>query len=154
MEKFSRLFESPVGSRGRTSVKDAHAHITPELEKEFFKIVKKLGGKTVASVLLNKITVAPIGTSDSVLKRYQDSNHIQSDRLKKSNKPLKENTMDINENVYEDILIKHNIKIKSKFETKFGTEFQLAKKYDEDNIRHILNGYKVTFDGNSIFVTK
>jgi hypothetical protein len=149
MNTFTQLFESPVGSRGRTSVKDAHAHITPELEKEFFKIVKRLGGKTVANVLLNKITVAPIGTSDSVLKRYQDSNHIHSSKIKKT---LKEDNK-LNENVFEDILIKNHIKIKSKFETKFGTEFQLAKKYDEEEIKKILTGYKVTFDGNSIFVT-
>jgi len=151
--KFTQLFESPVGQRGRTSVKDAHAHITPELEKEFFKIIKKLGGIQVAKVMLNKISVAPISTSDSVLKRYQDSNYIQADKLKKSNKTLKEE-FELNENEYEDILIKNNIKIKSKFETKFGTEFQLAKKYDKEDIKKALKGFKVTFDGNSIFVTK
>ena len=153
--KFVQLIESPVGQRGRTSVKDAHAHITPELEKEFFKIIKKLGGIQVAKVMLNKISVAPIGTSDSVLKRYQDSNHLQADRLKKlgaGKKVLKEE--DLNENEYEDILIKNHIKIKSKFETKFGTEFQLAKKYDEEDIKKALKSFKVTFDGNSIFVSK
>lgn len=60
----------------------------------------------------------------------------------------------INENEYEDVLIKNHIKIKSKFETKFGTEFKLAKKYNNDDIQKILKNYKVSFDGDSIFVSK
>ena len=45
--------ESPVGSVGRTGAKDAIEYITPELRAEFKRIVKKLGGKTVARELLN-----------------------------------------------------------------------------------------------------
>ena len=138
--------ESPVGQRGRTSVKDAQVHITPELEKQFFKIVKELGGKTVAFVLLNKISYTSIGTNDSVLKRYKDSNEITSKKLHED--------VELNENEYEDVLLKHNIKIKSKFETKFGTEFKLAKKYDDKKIRDILKNYNVAFSDDSIFVSK
>jgi hypothetical protein len=47
------LKESPVGSVGRTGAKDAIEYITPELRAEFKRIVKKLGGKTVAKELLN-----------------------------------------------------------------------------------------------------
>lgn len=47
------LNESPVGSIGRTSKEDAEAHITPELQAEFEKIVKQLGGKAVARALLD-----------------------------------------------------------------------------------------------------
>ena len=48
-----RLGESPVGSIGRTGVKDAIEYISPELRAKFKKIVKELGGKTVARELLN-----------------------------------------------------------------------------------------------------
>lgn len=47
-----KMNESPVGSVGRTGVRDAQAHVTPELRAEFKKIVRKLGGKTVARQLL------------------------------------------------------------------------------------------------------
>jgi len=152
--KFSELVESPVGKKGRTSLKDAIAHISPELEKEFFKLVKAMGGKTVANVLLNNITVAPVGTADSVLKRYQDQNHNQSDKLKKS-RQIKESGLEEKAEISdaEGVLISKNIKIKSKFETKFGTEFKLAKKYSEQEIKKVLHDYRVTFDEDSIFVS-
>lgn len=51
--KFRDLLESPVGSVGRTGVKDAEEYVTDEKIAEFSKIVKKLGGKTVARHLLN-----------------------------------------------------------------------------------------------------
>ncbi len=54
-----RLQESPVGSIGRTGVKDAKEYVTPELRTEFKKIVKKLGGKTVAKELLNTMNAIP-----------------------------------------------------------------------------------------------
>ena len=47
--------ESAVGERGRTGEKDAEAYITDEKIAEFSKLVKKLGGKTVARLLLNKL---------------------------------------------------------------------------------------------------
>ena len=47
------LSESAVGEIGRTSKADAEAHITPELQAEFEKIVKRLGGKAVARALLD-----------------------------------------------------------------------------------------------------
>ena len=49
------LNESAVGTPGRTTVKDAEEHINDELVAEFKKIIKKLGGKTVAKVLLDKL---------------------------------------------------------------------------------------------------
>ena len=48
--------ESAVGTPGRTTVKDAEEHINDELLAEFKKIIKKLGGKTVAKVLLDKLS--------------------------------------------------------------------------------------------------
>lgn len=49
------ILESAVGTPGRTTVKDAEEHINDELIAEFKKIIKKLGGKTVAKVLLDKL---------------------------------------------------------------------------------------------------
>jgi hypothetical protein len=51
--------ESAVGTPGRTTVKDAEDHIDDELIAEFKKIIKKLGGKTVAKVLLDKLGQKP-----------------------------------------------------------------------------------------------
>ena len=48
--------ESAVGKPGRTTTKDAEDHIDDELVAEFKKIIKKLGGKTVAKVLLDKLS--------------------------------------------------------------------------------------------------
>ena len=50
-----KINESAVGAPGRTTVKDAEDHIDDELLAEFKKIIKKLGGKTVAKVLLDKL---------------------------------------------------------------------------------------------------
>lgn len=47
-----KLEESPVGLVGRTGFADAAVHVTPLLRAEFKKIVKRLGGKTVARQLL------------------------------------------------------------------------------------------------------
>lgn len=49
------IMESAVGAPGRTTEKDAEEHINDELIAEFKKIIKKLGGKTVAKVLLDKL---------------------------------------------------------------------------------------------------
>lgn len=51
--------ESAVGKPGRTTEKDAEEHINDELVAEFKKIIKKLGGKTVAKVLLDKLSTKP-----------------------------------------------------------------------------------------------
>ena len=50
-----KINESAVGKPGRTTTKDAEEHIDDELVAEFKKIIKKLGGKTVAKVLLDKL---------------------------------------------------------------------------------------------------
>lgn len=55
VKKMLGLNESAVGAPGRTTVKDAEDHIDDELLAEFKKIIKKLGGKTVAKVLLDKL---------------------------------------------------------------------------------------------------
>ena len=55
----SKINESAVGTPGRTTIKDAEDHINDELVAEFKKIIKKLGGKTVAKVLLDKLGQKP-----------------------------------------------------------------------------------------------
>ena len=52
----------------------------------------------------------------------------------------------------EEILRGNNFKIKSIFGTKFGTEYLMAKKYDEDKIKELLSDFKIKIDDNSIFV--
>ncbi len=50
------LSESPVGSAGRTGAADADAHIaSTAVGKDFAKMVKLLGGKTIAMKLLNSL---------------------------------------------------------------------------------------------------
>ena len=61
------LLESPVGIVGRTGANDAKAHVTPELRSEFKKIVKKLGGKTVARQLLAEMNAGGVISEDESL---------------------------------------------------------------------------------------
>lgn len=133
-ERFeTKLDESPVGKVGRTGLKDADDHVDDVLVKKFTKIVKELGGKTVARLLISKMnTVKDVVDVDT-------SNH-EDDIFESYGKDA------------ETVLIKNNIKIKQKFSTKFGTEFVLAKKYDESGLKDILKDFKVTFDDKSIFV--
>ena len=55
------LDEAAVGQRGRTSYKEAmnYCDENEELVAEFRKIIKKLGGKTVAKALLDKLSQKP-----------------------------------------------------------------------------------------------
>jgi len=67
------LNESPVGSKGRTGSKDADEYIAQDaaLEKEFKKIVKALGGKTVAQKLLQKMSKPNIEESAKDAKQVE-----------------------------------------------------------------------------------
>lgn len=56
----SKIVESPVGTVGRTGANDAKAHVNAELRAEFKKIVKKLGGKTVARQLLAEMNAGGV----------------------------------------------------------------------------------------------
>ncbi len=55
------LNEAAVGQKGRTSYKEAQEYCdeNEELVNEFRKILKKLGGKTVAKALLDKLAQKP-----------------------------------------------------------------------------------------------
>jgi len=130
---FKKMVESPVGQVGRTGKNDAVNHVTPELEKKFMKIVKELGGKTVARELITKMN----SKSDKISKDGDETLFTESKSFSEA----------------EDLLIKNNIKIKSKFSTKFGIEFILMKKYKDEEIKKALKDFSVTFDGDSIFVS-
>jgi hypothetical protein len=91
------LDESPVGSVGRTSDYEAGEFIdgTPELRAEFKKIVKKVGGVSVARRLLNSklfgINESPVGQIGRT--GYMDAeNHLQSnpELIKRFKKIIKE----------------------------------------------------------------
>lgn len=60
-KKFIKLDEAAVGQKGRTSYKEAmdYCEENEELVDEFRKIIKKLGGKTVAKALLDKLSQKP-----------------------------------------------------------------------------------------------
>lgn len=76
--------------------------------------------------------------------------NIFKDKIKET--PEKIEIIETEEKNPEKILINNGIKIKSKFGTKFGTEFVLFKQPDSKKIKNILKGFKISFNGNSIFV--
>jgi len=76
MENFRDLVESPVGTVGRTGKIDALNHIDDNLKKKFFKIVKELGGKTVARELINTLN------ADSNPLSKKGDNTLNNDFLK------------------------------------------------------------------------
>ncbi len=60
--------ESAVGSRGRTTLKDAEAFLidNPQLEGAFKKVVKKMGGKAVASKVLSQMKMGKTKITEMV----------------------------------------------------------------------------------------
>lgn len=52
----------------------------------------------------------------------------------------------------EEILRKAGFKIKLVAPTKFGTQIDFAKKYEEEKIKEVLSDFNVKFDNKSIFV--
>ncbi len=52
----------------------------------------------------------------------------------------------------EKILRSHGFKIKLVAPTKFGTQVDFAKKYEEEDIKKVLKGYTLKFDGKSVFI--
>lgn len=70
MEDFKSIFESAVGLVGRTGYADAKAHVGSELRTEFKKIVRAIGGKTVARQLLAEMNNGgPLEESDADIKK-------------------------------------------------------------------------------------
>jgi len=61
VKKLLDINEAAVGQKGRTSYKEAmdYCEENEELVDEFRKIVKKLGGKTVAKALVDKLSQKP-----------------------------------------------------------------------------------------------
>lgn len=59
---------------------------------------------------------------------------------------------DDSDNAVEDILRKNKYKIKEVIKTAFGVQIDLAKAYDEDEIKELLSDHSVKIKGKSIFV--
>jgi len=111
--------ESPVGSRGRTGKIDAQAHIEASgLEKEFIKVVKKLGGKTVARELLSRMN-----TKSEIVSPEGDKTLAE----KKAESPAK-------------YLRDSGYKIKSEEPTKNGSEIEFFKDKDAKSAKEDLEG--------------
>jgi len=79
MKSFRDLIkESPVGMVGRTGTMDAQMHIdNSDIKNEFKKIVKKLGGKTVAKALLDNMSKKEIMSEakESIESYLRDSGY-------------------------------------------------------------------------------
>lgn len=52
------------------------------------------------------------------------------------------------------LLRKAGLKIKLTAGTAFGTQYTMAKKYDEDEIKDVLKGFNIKIKGNDIFVVE
>lgn len=105
--KESSVVESPVGMVGRTSSAEAKEHISANgLEKEFAKIVQKLGGKTAAALLL-----AGMNSQGRLVSIDDEGNRVTE----------KKETI-------ESYLRDAGFKLKSETPTKRGKELEFFKK--------------------------
>jgi hypothetical protein len=65
----------------------------------------------------------------------------------------KEKQVDVNKTeTPEDILRKHNFKIKNVIITSFGKQIDFAKKYEESEYINLLSKFKVKIKDKSIFI--
>jgi len=129
MDSFKTIIESPVGKVGRTGIKDADEYITatPALRAEFKKMVKKLGGKTVALKLLKEMNFG---------------------------KTIKEDAEYLSEDASSDVL-KFLIKIDKEY-NKFSQEAKkLGEKFEKETSKYssILNSI-ANFDASQSDITK
>lgn len=62
MNSFKEILESPVGSIGRTGIKDAESYVTanPDLKKRIRKIIKEVGGITALKQLISGMNTKEI----------------------------------------------------------------------------------------------
>jgi hypothetical protein len=118
------FLDSAVGDKGRTTELDAENHITnnPELIKQFLKIVKQLGGKSVAMKILSGFNPAncPLNNEISEAKTSVES------------------------------VIKHlkdsGIKLKSNTKTSRGIELEFFKPAQAENAYEELKTLNLSFD--------
>lgn len=132
--KNEKLDESAVGQRGRTSSEEVTTHVkdNPALYKEFKKIVKKLGGKSVARKLLDTMSM-PIGWDIHESEIAEEAEEILESVVNEVDK--QDNIIDI-----EGILRKEGFKIKSVTKDEITL---MGSKGPEDAIK-ILKDYKVS----------
>jgi hypothetical protein len=129
--------ESPVGSVGRTSNKEAMEHIeNTDIARKFRKIVKELGGKTVARQLL--ATMSPDG--NLVSKPTGKTNIDEKLKTMSPNKFLRDLGFKIKDEVYE----------KYSFGIKFYTTKDAKDAYEELVDNGFLDYYLMTMVGDFI----
>jgi len=84
----------------------------------------------------------------------QSANLVNSNinMLDTMSKPSNELIQEKKEEKPEDLLRRAGIKIGLVTKTSFGTQIDLAKKYNHDDIMNILVNYNIKIKGQSIFV--
>lgn len=113
MKKFRDMAESPVGKVGRTKDSEALKHIEDSnLAKRFIKIVKELGGKSVARQLLagmdnsgNRVSVSSVTETSETPEKYLRSSgfKIKNEYPLKNGKELEFFKSTIAEEAFEDL---------------------------------------------------
>ena len=81
-----------------------------------------------------------------------EQDRVENETIIESSKELPKRVQLKEAEKADEILRRNNFKIKSTFSTKFGTEYLMAKKYDEEDIKKVLKDFNIKFDDKSIFV--
>jgi len=102
--------------------------------------------------LLKETESADIASVDSKLDTTAVSRKCT--KHKQLNCKLCLETVQESDDSVEKILRKEGFKIKSVYGTKFGTEFIMFKKFNEEEVQELLKKYTLKFDGKSIFVVQ
>jgi len=124
--------------------------------KSKYKAEVKLGGYDNNTLIVLDDELGQIGWITQ--KELKDWDKIISKRLKELKKTVSE-PKSLPKGYYkeskesaEELLRTNGFKIKSVFGTSFGTEYVMAKKYDEDDIKEILKDFTLKFNDKSVFV--
>lgn len=92
------------------------------------------------SYLKPKVDMQEVQEKFAYKKLYKEGDVINNIKLEESVKTP------------EELLRKAGFKIKLVAPTKFGTQIDFAKKYEEEKIKEVLSDFNVKFDNKSIFV--
>lgn len=93
-----------------------------------------------------------MGVKEFMSLRFKDYLNIETPAVEATEKITeKEVKTGTNDNA-ETVLRKNNYKIKLVTPTKFGTQIDFAKSYDESDVKDLLHNFKIKFDGKSIFI--
>jgi hypothetical protein len=123
------ISESAVGKVGRTSKTDAERFIeeNPDVILQFRALIKKVGGKTVAKRIMDLVQV-----------KLPHELKIHEAQGKKP----------------EELLRTKGFKIKLVTPTSFGTQIELSKQYEDDEIKELLKDFTIKIKGKSVFIVE